>query len=663
MSITIVTAFAASTLLAGCSKILGINDVTVGGDSPAPRLIAPLSMSMVTQQRPTLHWVLGTEDSAPIVDLCKDRACTTSLPITSKLAGDNLSAVPETALSPGWVFWRVRVVSGSETVSSATWQFWVGASSASNPVDTSNGAILDVNGDGFPDFLVGAYSANSGMGTVHLYLGSAMVSAADWNVTSTASRIDLTNPDGANASFGYSVTSAGDVNGDGFADFLIGAYGAGSDSGTAHLYLGSAAPSAKSWNMASTPDRIDLGSLDGEDAIFGAAVASAGDVNGDGYADFLVGASKTGVVHLYLGSAKPSATDWNGATLTARIDLTSPTMFAAFGNSVASAGDVNGDGYADFLIGADGANGAGAAGLYLGSATPDATAWNAATSTKRIDLSTPEGSNGSFGYSVAGAGDINGDGYTDFLVGAPSASSNSGAAHLYLGSAAPSAAGWNGSSPTGRIDLINPDGPSALFGSSAATAGDVNGDGFADFLVGAEGVSMGTGAAHLYLGAATPGATVWNGTTPSNRINLANPDGTGARFGTSVANAGDVNSDGLTDFLVGAHDAHSLDGAAHLYLGSMTPSTAAWSGAPSTGRMDVTNPDGANARFGVSVASGGNFTTTTVPVASLVAPVPAHVGNAAMFDSVALHDARFRFRTGSAWRSVNWWSRVRPCGG
>jgi hypothetical protein len=538
------------------------------------------------------------------VELCKDRLCTVPLSVAAQLAGDNLSAVPTAALPAGWVFWRVRVVAGSQTVSSATWQFWVGKSSASNPVDTSSGAILDVNGDGYPDFLVGAYGASSGAGTAHLYLGAATPSTTDWNGASPPRRIDLDNPDGANAAFGFSVASAGDVNGDGYADFLVGAYGTDSDAGAAHLYLGAATPSATDWNGMAPKGRIDLRNLDGSNAIFGSSVASAGDANGDGYADFLVGASKAGVAHLYLGSATPSATDWNGGSLTGRIDLASPDVFSAFGNSVANAGDVNGDGYADFLVGSNAANSAGGtAHLYLGSATPTASAWNRSPPTERIDLANPDGTTASFGSSVESAGDVNGDGYTDFVIGALSASSNSGAAHLYLGSSAPSATAWNGTSATKRVDLTNPDGASALFGSAVASAGDVNGDGYADFLIGSYGANSGSGVAHLYLGAAIPSVAVWNGTTPSSRINLANPDGASARFGAAVASAGDVNGDGHADFLVGAHDASSMAGAAQLYLGAGTPSATAWNGTPSTERIDLANPDGASAQFGVSVAS------------------------------------------------------------
>lgn len=570
---------------------------------PSPRLIAPSSMSLVTLQTPTLRWELPIGTTTPTVELCQDRSCTAPLSIMTALADDNLSAVPTAPLPSGWVFWRVRAVQGAQTATSATWQFWVGKTGARNPVDTSNGAILDVNGDGYPDVLVGSDGSGSHAGVVHLYLGSAAPSATTWNQIGQGKRIDLTSPDGANASFGYSVASAGDVNGDGYADFLVGAYGAGSNAGVVHLYLGSPAPDENSWNGTTAAERIDLIDPDGDGAIFGVSLASAGDVNRDGYADFLVGASKAGVVHLYLGAAAPGAAGWNDRAPAGRLDLASPDGFSAFGHSVTNAGDVDGDGFADFVIGADAANGAGGtAHLYLGSATPNTADWNGDSPAGRIDLTNPDGTTASFGYSVAGAGDVNGDGYADFLVTALSATSNSGVAHLYFGQPEPSTDKWNGISAIGRVDLTNADGASALFGSSAASAGDVNGDGFADFLLGAEGVGGGAGKAHLYLGKAMPSAAAWNAAVSTERIDLANLDGPIALFGSSVAGAGDVNGDGYADFVIGARDVASTGGAAHLYLSSGSPSAAAWNGTSSARRIDLTNPDGAGARFGISVA-------------------------------------------------------------
>jgi hypothetical protein len=602
----------------------------------APRLISPLSMTIVTQQQPRLRWVSGAAGETVVVELCKDRACTVSLPVATQLAGDMQSAVPAAPLPAGWVFWRVSLA-GTPQVRSATWQFWVGPASASTPVDTSNGALLDVNGDGYPDLLVGASGTGSGAGVAHLYLGSAS-SMTDWSQASPAMRIDLINPQGGGAAFGFSVASAGDVNGDGYADFLIGANSAGAGAGLAYLYLGSATPSAAAWNATASTQRFDLIGPDGASAYFGSPVVSVGDVNGDGYADFLIGAYRAnagaGAAHLYLGSALPRVADWNAASSPQRIDLSDPDGATAyFGDSLASAGDVNGDGYPDFLVGAYNAGAsAGAAHLYLGSASPTTAGWNGSSSATRIDLATPDGALGNFGFSVTSAGDVNGDGYADFLIGAFNSAARDGAAHLYLGSTAPDATGWNGPAASQRIDLTSPDDPSSFFGFAVATAGDVNGDGYADFLIGAEYASSGSGTAHLYLGAATPLATAWNGALASQRIDLTSPDGSNGLFGASMASTGDVNGDGYTDFVVGANNAGAGAGTAHLYLGAATPSAAAWNGAQPAMRVDLTSPDGTGGLFGYSVASVDDDTASCparqrfASGAAGLAAVPPHGG-------------------------------------
>src|SRR5215475_10844352 len=96
----LVTLFTAN---AGCSQCSGSDGVGSLGE-PA-RLIAPLSMSTVTQQRPLLRWALSKVEHEPIVDLCKDRSCATPLPITAVVSGDHFSAMPSAPLPPGWVFW------------------------------------------------------------------------------------------------------------------------------------------------------------------------------------------------------------------------------------------------------------------------------------------------------------------------------------------------------------------------------------------------------------------------------------------------------------------------------------------------------------------------------------------------------------------------------
>jgi hypothetical protein len=271
---------------------------------------------------------------------------------------------------------------------------------------------------------------------------------------------------------------------------------------------------------------------------------------------------------------------------------------------VAGAGDINGDGYADFLVGGDKAyvTGGGVAHVYLGGAAPSVSAWNAAQSTARIDLANPASSTSHFGSSVAAAGDINGDGYSDFLVGVDEAEPTSPAAHVYLGSVTPSAALWNGSS-VARIDLLNP-GATDSFDSSVAGAGDIDGDGLADFVVGTF-VSPAAGTTHLYLGAAVPVVAPWNGSAAAGRIDLANPqtatNGIGD-FGHVVAGAGDVDADGHCDFLVAAPHPLGADPVVHFYRGASLPSGTLWNGASPGRRLDLVDPKPSDDEFGISVS-------------------------------------------------------------
>jgi hypothetical protein len=322
----------------------------------------------------------------------------------------------------------------------------------------------DLNGDGYSDVLVGVPNretdAGTDVGAARVFLGGSPMNAI----------VDLI-PEGAAAGdkFGSSVAFAGDVNADGYGDLLVGAPcndAAGTDAGAAYLYLGGSTPNATAdltLNGASTYD------------LFGLSVAGVGDVNGDGYADLVVKSQSAAC--LYLGRSAPNAT--------ADLTVTCGTSFI-HDRAVSGAGDVNGDGYADFLV----AHGGTAVYLFLGGGTLSAAA----------DLTlTGSSTNVNFGCSVAGAGDVNGDGYGDILVGTPNDSfTGLGRAYLYFGDPV----------PNDTIDLLLPGGlPNADFGFSVAGAGDVNADGYADLIGGAPYPGyMGTnpGTVYLFLGGAAP---------------------------------------------------------------------------------------------------------------------------------------------------------------
>jgi len=341
----------------------------------------------------------------------------------------------------------------------------------------------DVNGDGFEDLLVSAVNWDNGQtneGRVWMYLGSAGgLGGAAWT----------RELDQAGAWFGWSISTAGDVNGDGYADVIVGApryeSGALSSEGGAFLYLGSPGGLAAShaWSYVGGEAGAELGY----------AVGCAGDVNGDGYSDVLVGAVDAdhgqvdeGVVYVFHGGAA-------GLAATPAMLLEANQAGASFGASVAGAGDVNGDGYSDVIVGSptysNGASTEGLARVYRGSASGLLT-----TGTWNLE----GGQSGARrGECVRSAGDVNGDGRSDVLVGTPyysHAVSDEGRASVYFGIPL-----GVGSSTDFNVD----GGESDCRLGAALAAGDVNGDGYSDVIVGApsfDNDQSTEGRAILYLG-------------------------------------------------------------------------------------------------------------------------------------------------------------------
>ena len=270
-----------------------------------------------------------------------------------------------------------------------------------------------------------------------------------------------------------------DVNGDGFADLVIGVPGAGGV-GAVHVYWGGLA------GVPSTPSQT-LASPASARGPFGARVDCAGDVDGDGFVDVLVAdqdSASGGTNHAYLFPGGPQGlASAPSATLSGSSDL----GFAF--SRVFAAGDVNGDGYADVIIAGGGLNGGlEGAFIYLGGPTGLGTA----------PAFTLTGSNADgFGTEAVGAGDINGDGYGDVVVSAPQYSNGLGQLFVYLG-------GPGGISATASATLTGTDAGGGL-GVSLASAGDVNGDGYADLLVGGTEVNGYAGRGYVFSGAPAPG--------------------------------------------------------------------------------------------------------------------------------------------------------------
>jgi subtilisin-like proprotein convertase family protein len=415
----------------------------------------------------------------------------------------------------------------------------------------------DVNGDGFTDVIVGAFSydrdeTNEGAAFVYHGAATGLSDTASWTAES----------DQAEARFGHSVKTAGDVNGDGYADVIVGAryYDNGeTDEGAAFVYHGSAT------GLSGTAAWMAKG--DQGTAWFGASVSTAGDVNGDGYADVIVGApyydngeTDEGAAFVFHGSAVGLSTS-PGWTAEGNQDG------AGLGCSVSTAGDVNGDGYADVIAGAhtydNGETDEGAAFVFHGSA--------AGLGTSADWMAEGNQSDALFGHSVSTAGDVNGDKFTDVLIGARNydhPEEKEGRAYVYHGSAG----GLSASSAwTAESDQFE-----AYFGVSVDTAGDVNGDGYADIIVGAykyDGYSGNGGRAYVYHGSASGLSTTAHWTAESRQYN--------ARLGYSVSTAGDVNGDGYADVVAGAlyyDNGETDEGRAYVYHGSATglSATADW---------------------------------------------------------------------------------------
>ncbi len=371
----------------------------------------------------------------------------------------------------------------------------------------------DVNGDGFDDMLIGAAANGVGgsfAGAVYLVLGNSAPNGGDLDGSGGDTIIRFIGEASWDRA-GVSVAGAGDVNGDGYDDMLVGAVGSSggaSTAGAAYLILGNATLNGGSLN-GSGGDSIYRYTGESFLDAAGTRVSGAGDVNGDGYADMLVGASgdddsgsDAGAAYLVMGGASPASGSLAGGSGNTIFKYTGESVDDYAGIGASGAGDVNGDGYDDILIGAEGndsgGTNSGAAYLVLGSANPPSGGLAGA-----IRYSGESGWD-SAGFAVAGVGDVNGDDYSDMLIGADrndGSGSNAGAVFLILGSPLPQGGSLGGSGGD-TIYRYTGESGSDHAGGSVGGAGDVNGDGYSDILVGAEDHDSGgadAGAAYLIL--------------------------------------------------------------------------------------------------------------------------------------------------------------------
>ncbi len=386
--------------------------------------------------------------------------------------------------------------------------------------------VGDVNGDGIDDVIIGAGRADNGFpdaGKAFVVFGST---------DSFAAELDLSTLDGSNGFtmeglgrytyFGTSVSGAGDFNGDGIHDLVVGSFGANAnamiDTGETYVIFG-ASDLGSSGNL---DPRTAFGSvgvqIEGIDAgdRSGRAVSSAGDINGDMIDDLIIsavfadpaGQNRAGESYVVFGSSDRFLGDIELAELDGQngfvLNGIDPDDLS--GRSVSGAGDVNGDGIADLIVSADKASGDGGDDQGEAYVVFGSTEFGTSGALPSLNLSDLDGSNGFVltgidggdltGRSVSGAGDVNSDGFSDLIIGAPGGDldgrPNAGQSYVVFGA---STIGGSGSWSLDDLDgengfVINGAMPNDLSGGAVSGTGDVNGDGVDDLIVGAYGANV-----------------------------------------------------------------------------------------------------------------------------------------------------------------------------
>ncbi len=409
--------------------------------------------------------------------------------------------------------------------------------------DTLGGALAaagDRNGDGRSDWLVGADREDTngaGAGAVYVMLGAV---SGEADVSTQA--VGVLRGEALGDHAGIAVAGPGDVDGDGIADLLIGAYDTdhgGAGAGSAYVVSG---PVSGESDLSAAIARLD-GEAAGDQA--GYAVAGPGDVDGDGFADILVGAfenddngAASGAVYLFEGPVTGNYRLW-----AADARILGELAGDQAGWVVDGAGDVDGDGLDDLLIGAPYEH---ADGVYTGAAYLVLGAPRGTFDLTEADAKLKGSTAGDLaGYAVSGGGDVDGDGYDDLVVAAPESDlggSASGAVYVVLGPVSASA-----ELSSAQIVLVG-ENTDDQAGAAVDLAPDVDGDGLHDLIVGArldDSEASDAGAAYIVRGLTT--GTLDLGAQAGKVRGAAIDDAAGA----AVAGLGDVNGDSFGDVAVG----------------------------------------------------------------------------------------------------------------
>jgi len=457
--------------------------------------------------------------------------------------------------------------------------------------------VGDMNGDGYGDLAIGAPGNDDRQpeaGKVYLFFGSDAGLDGGSLADADASYQGEGRDDGA----GTTVVGAGDINGDGLDDLLIGAprndFG-GVDAGRIYVVLGKTA----GWYPGTRLANADFTLYGAEGDMVGdiGTVAGGRDLNGDGLDDIAIGAPfnsetqpEAGKVYIIAGRA--SGWQEDGPLAGSGVELLGSNADDWVGFSVAMTGDINGDVYDDLLIGAphDAENGVGAGRAYVFLGKGSLSVVQADISVSELSfLGGAEGEE--LGSCVAAAGDVNGDGLGDFVVGAwgTSSGSTTGRYYLLFGDRA-----YKAGAPLYQVDdyavELAGGGKFDYAGRPAASAGDMNGDGLSEVVLGnflADQVSTDDDSPYVVsLGADAGVATLFLGrlegwealTGLSNADHHFLGESSGDSAGYALAGAGDINGDGLTELMIGAYRHGLYDvGQVYIYYGD-TPFEPGYSG-------------------------------------------------------------------------------------